>query len=56
MKPGNIGIITTHGQELHRITSIDDAGLVYCQTMGEKPFHRVCKSSDFWVILDSFED
>lgn len=55
MKTGNIGVIVTHGKELHRIDSIDENGLIYCSTLDKKPFYRVCKASDFWVLLDSFD-
>jgi hypothetical protein len=55
MKQGNIGIITTHGQELHRIDSIDENGLIYCHSLDKKPFYRVCTAAEFWVLLDSFE-
>jgi len=55
MKTGNIGVITTHAQTLHRIVSIDDNGLIYCVTLEKTPFYRVCKAADFWVLLDSFE-
>lgn len=55
MKTGNIGVIVTHGQELHRINSIDENGLLYCVTIGKTPFYRVCKAADFWVLLDYFE-
>ena len=55
LKAGNIGAIVTHGQELHRIDSIDEKGLIYCSTLDKKPFYRVCKAADFWVLLDSFD-
>lgn len=55
MKTGNIGVITTHGQTLHRIDSIDDNGLIYCHSLEKTPFYRVCNAADFWVLLDSFE-
>lgn len=55
MKKGNIGVIVTHGKELHRINSIDEKGLIYCSTLDKKPFHRVCTAGEFWVLLDSFD-
>jgi len=55
MEKGNIGVITTLGQTLHRIDSIDENGLIYCHSLEKTPFYRVCKAADFWVLLDSFD-
>jgi hypothetical protein len=55
MEKGNIGVITTHGQTLHRIDSIDENGLIYCHSLEKTPFYRVCTQREFWVLLDSFE-
>lgn len=55
MKTGNVGVIVTLGQELHRINSINENGLLYCVTLEKPHFYRVCKAADFWVLLDSFE-
>jgi len=55
MKTGNIGVITTQGQALQKINSIDENGLLYCVTLETPARYSVCTAAEFWVLLDSFE-
>lgn len=55
IQSGNIGVITTQGQALQKINSIDENGLLYCVTIEKPERYSVCKAADFWVLLDSFE-
>ncbi len=55
MKPGNIGVITTLGQTLQKINSIDENGLLYCVTLEKPERYSVCTQREFWVLLESFD-
>lgn len=50
---GNIGVITTLGQDLYEITGIQN-GLVYCVSFCSPKIVRVCLPDQFWVLLDEF--
>lgn len=47
----NIGIITTQGQELMRVTGLSN-GLLYCVPMQGPMTVKVCLPDQFWVLLD----
>ena len=50
---GNIGVITTLGQDLYEITGIQN-GLVYCVSFCSPKNVKVCLPNHFWVLLDNF--
>jgi len=52
---GNIGVITTKGQELHEVTSLQN-GLVYCLPLSHPKTLAVCLPNHFWVLLDRMPD
>ena len=54
-KIDNVGIITTQGQDLVRVTGVS-GGLVYCQPIKGPPIVRVCLPDQFWVLLDRLPD
>lgn len=47
----NIGIITTKGQDLMRVTGVS-GGLVYCVPFNGPYAVQVCLPDQFWVLLD----
>jgi hypothetical protein len=49
---GNIGVITTLGQELYEVTGLQN-GLVYCLPIEGPKVCKVCTPSNFWVLLDA---
>ena len=49
--PGNIGVITTKGQDLYEVTSIQN-GLLYCLPLSHPKVLAVCLPWQFWVLLD----
>ena len=54
-KAGNIGIITTKGQDLYEITGERD-GLLYCLPLSGPKTVAVCLPHAFWVLLDKMPD
>lgn len=50
MDIGNIGVITTRGEELHQIIAICD-DIVYCVPLNKSKVH-LCFVHEFWVLLD----
>lgn len=51
----NIGIITTQGQDLVRVTGLA-GGLVYAVPIAGPYKVRVCLPDQFWVLLDRMPD
>jgi hypothetical protein len=51
----NIGIITTQGQDLVRVTGLSN-GLVYAVPIAGPYKVRVCLPYQFWVLLDRMPD
>lgn len=51
----NIGVITTQGSDLVRVTGVA-GGLVYCQSINGPPIVRVCLPDQFWCLLDRLPD
>lgn len=51
VKAGNVGIITTKGQDLHEVTAVR-GGLVYSLPLNGHKTCAVCLPWQFWVLLD----
>jgi len=51
----NIGVITTYGPDLMRVTGVS-GGLVYCVPFAGPYRIRVCFPDQFWVLLDRMPD
>ena len=51
----NIGIITTQGQDLVRVTGLAN-GLVYAVPIAGPYKVRFCLPDQFWVLLDRMPD
>lgn len=51
----NIGVITTQGQDLVRVTGFAN-GLVYAVPIAGPYAVRVCLPDQFWVLLDRMPD
>ena len=51
----NIGIITTQGPDLVRVTGVA-GGLVYTVPIAGPYTVRVCLPDQFWVLLDRMPD
>ena len=51
----NIGIITTQGPDLLRVTGVVN-GLVYAVPIAGPHNVRVCLPDKFWVLLDKMPD
>jgi hypothetical protein len=54
-KIDNVGIITTQGPDLVRVTGVS-GGLVYCQPIAGPYAVRVCLPDQFWCLLDRLPD
>lgn len=52
---GNIGVITTKGQDLYEVTSRQN-GLLYCLPINAPKILAVCLPWHFWVLLDKMPD
>ena len=53
LKIGNLGVITTLGEDIYEITGIKN-GLVYCVSFCFPKTVKVCLPDQFWVLLDNF--
>ena len=54
-KIDNVGVITTQGPDLMRVTGVSN-GFVYCVPIAGPYVVRVCLPGHFWVLLDLFEN
>lgn len=54
-KIDNIGVITTQGPDLVRVTGFAN-GLVYCLPLSGPAVVRVCMPDQFWCLLDRMPD